>query len=111
MNGKRIGRAAASVAISAALLTSASIARGATADEVVTVGGSAWDGLLVHMVAAVVFGLTGMILFGLFLWLIVRLAPFSIRKEIEEDQNAALGIIVGSMILGIALIIAAAILG
>jgi uncharacterized membrane protein YjfL (UPF0719 family) len=37
--------------------------------------------------------------------------PFSIRKEIEEDQNIALGIVIGAMLLGIALIIAAAING
>jgi len=32
-------------------------------------------------------------------------------KEIEEDQNTSLGIIMGSLILGIALILAAAIHG
>ena len=37
--------------------------------------------------------------------------PFSIRKEIEDDQNTALGIVIGSMLIGIAIIIAAAIQG
>ena len=36
--------------------------------------------------------------------------PFSVRKEIEEDQNIALGLIIGAMIIGMALIIGAAIL-
>jgi uncharacterized membrane protein YjfL (UPF0719 family) len=40
-----------------------------------------------------------------------RLAPFSIVKEIEEDQNTAVAIVMGSVILGISIIIAAAILG
>jgi putative membrane protein len=36
--------------------------------------------------------------------------PFSLRKEIEEDQNTALAIIIGSVIIGMSIIIAAAIL-
>lgn len=63
------------------------------------------------MVLAVVFTVTGLLLFALCIWLIVKVTPFSIRKEIEEDQNVALGLIVGSMILGIAIILAAALLG
>ena len=35
----------------------------------------------------------------------------SIRKEIEEDQNMALGIIIASIIIGIALIVSAAVHG
>ena len=44
-------------------------------------------------------------------WLMTKLSPFSIRKEIEEDQNIALGIIIAGVIIGIALIISAAISG
>jgi uncharacterized membrane protein YjfL (UPF0719 family) len=40
-----------------------------------------------------------------------KLAPFSLRKEIEEDQNTALGIIMGAVILGVALIVSAAVHG
>jgi len=53
----------------------------------------------------------GLIVFGVAFWLIVKLTPFSIRKEIEEDQNTALAIIVGAVILGLAIIIAAVIHG
>ena len=63
------------------------------------------------IISALVFTTIGVILFAICLWLIVKLSPFSIRKEIEEDQNTSLGIIIGSMILGIALILAAAIHG
>ena len=38
-----------------------------------------------------------------------KLMPFSVRKEIEEDQNTSLGIIIGSFLIGLAMIIAAAI--
>ena len=65
-------------------------------------------GQLVTMVVAVGVGLT---FFAAAFYVISRVAPFSVRKEIEEDQNTALGIIVGAVILGIAVIIAAAIHG
>ncbi len=67
--------------------------------------------LVIPLVLAVVFTVVGLILFAICIWLIVRIAPFSVRKEIEEDQNTALGIIVGSMILGIAIILASALVG
>lgn len=37
--------------------------------------------------------------------------PFSLRKELEEDQNIAVGVMMGSVMLGLAIIIAAAIHG
>ena len=36
-----------------------------------------------------------------------KLAPFSVRKEIEVDQNIALAVIMGCVILGISIILAA----
>jgi uncharacterized membrane protein YjfL (UPF0719 family) len=38
-------------------------------------------------------------------------APFSVKKEIEEDHNTSLAIIIGAVIIGVAMIIAAAIHG
>ena len=38
------------------------------------------------------------ILVGLF-WAVQKLAPFSVKKEIEEDHNTALGIILGAFLL------------
>ena len=61
------------------------------------------------LVASVAYNLLGLAVFGGSLWIVTRVAPFSIRKEIEEDQNTALGIIIGCMFLGIAIIVAAAI--
>jgi len=58
-----------------------------------------------------VFTLIGLVIFGIAFLLVDKMAPFSIRKEIEEDQNTALGIVIGSIILGLAQIIAAAIGG
>jgi uncharacterized membrane protein YjfL (UPF0719 family) len=57
------------------------------------------------------FAALGLIFFGLAFMLMAKLAPFSLRKEIEEDQNTALGIIMGAVILGVALIVSAAVHG
>ena len=57
------------------------------------------------------FALMGLLLFAVAFYGMVKLSPFSIRKEIEEDQNTSLGIIIGSVILGIAMIISAAVHG
>jgi len=64
-----------------------------------------------RMVESVAFVGLGVVAFLLAFYLMTKLAPFSMRKEIEEDQNTALGIIVGSVIIGIAIIVAAAIHG
>jgi uncharacterized membrane protein YjfL (UPF0719 family) len=57
------------------------------------------------------FAALGLIFFGLAFFLMAKLAPFSLRKEIEEDQNTALGIIMAAVILGVALIVSAAVHG
>ena len=58
-----------------------------------------------------VFAATGLAVFGIAFWLIVKIAPFSVKKEIEDDQNTALAIIIAGVLIGISLIIAAAISG
>lgn len=64
---------------------------------------------LAQMPSTVVYALLGVLVFAAAFWLMVKVSPFSIRKEIEEDQNIALGIIIGSVIIALAIIIAAAI--
>jgi uncharacterized membrane protein YjfL (UPF0719 family) len=61
--------------------------------------------------SAAIYSVLGLLIFGLFWLLIVWLTPFSIRKEIEDDQNTSLGIILGAVIIGISLIISAAVSG
>jgi uncharacterized membrane protein YjfL (UPF0719 family) len=63
------------------------------------------------IVATLVFSLIGLVLFALAFWIIAKVSPFSIRKELEVDQNVALGIVIGAVIIGIALIVAAAVHG
>jgi putative membrane protein len=62
-----------------------------------------------YLIATLVYAGIGVVVFLLAFWLMSRVTPFSIRKEIEDDQNTALGIVIGSVILGLALIISAAI--
>jgi len=57
------------------------------------------------------YTLFGLIVFGLAFWIITKLVPFSMRKEIEDDQNTALAIVIGAVILGLAIIIASTIHG
>ncbi len=64
-----------------------------------------------QLLGALIYSLIGIGLFGLAFFIIVKVAPFSIRKEIEEDQNTSLGIIIGAVIIGIALIISSAVQG
>ncbi len=69
------------------------------------------DQLTNLVVTTLVFSLIGIVLFAIAFFIIVKVAPFSTRKEIEEDQNVALAILIGSVIIGIALIVAAAVHG
>ncbi len=69
------------------------------------------EGLLSTLITTLVFVMLGLIIFTLAFFVIAMATPFSVRKEIEEDQNIALGIVIASVILGSALIIAAAIHG
>lgn len=64
----------------------------------------------VLLTTAIFVGL-GILIFAAAFFIIVRTSPFSVKKEIEEDQNVSLAILIGSMIIGIAIIIAAAISG
>jgi putative membrane protein len=63
------------------------------------------------LLSSAAMALLGVAVFALTFWLIVKVTPFSIRKEIEEDHNTALAILVSSVIIGIALIVSAAVSG
>lgn len=65
--------------------------------------------LLKNIGLAVLWSAVGMFLFGCAFLVIRKVCPFSIREEIKEDQNSSLGIVIGAVLLGIAIIVAAAI--
>ena len=67
--------------------------------------------LLPVVTTTVIFVAIGLIVFTIAFLLVVLIAPFSVKKEIEDDQNISLAVIIGSIIIGIAMIISAAIHG
>ena len=93
------------------LLALAFTTAAANAEEFVLAQPSAYDPFLRAMGTAVVFAFIGLGLFGVTFLIIGKVSPFCIRKEIEEDQNSALAIVMGAVILGIAIIVAASIHG
>jgi putative membrane protein len=70
-----------------------------------------WDDLVPVMATTVIFVAIGLVVFAIAFAIVVLVSPFSVKKEIEEDQNSALAIIIGALIIGIAIIIASAING
>jgi putative membrane protein len=64
-----------------------------------------------NAIAAIIFALIGLVVLAISIVLMSKLMPLPFWKEIEEDQNTALGIMVGSIVIGISIIIAAAIHG
>ncbi|HRH41806.1 MAG TPA: DUF350 domain-containing protein [Pyrinomonadaceae bacterium] len=69
------------------------------------------DKLLPVLLTTVIFVAIGLVVFAIAFLVVVYVSPFSVKKEIEEDQNTSLAIIIGSIIIGIAIIISAAISG
>ncbi len=68
-----------------------------------------WSVVLYGIIDTVVYSLVGIVLMGLGFLIISFFTPFSIKKEIEDDQNISLGIIIGAVILGISIIVASVI--
>ena len=67
--------------------------------------------LLPVMATTVIFVIIGLVVFMIAFFIVVLVAPFSVKKEIEEDQNMALAVIIGALIIGVAMIISSAIQG
>ncbi len=64
---------------------------------------------LAEVVSTIVYSGIGLLLF-LVSWLIIELlTPFSLRKEIEEDQNLALAVLIGSVFIALAILISSVI--
>jgi uncharacterized membrane protein YjfL (UPF0719 family) len=62
-----------------------------------------------QVVSAIVFSAIGMVAFAVFFFLLPKVLPFSLKKEILEDENTALGIVIGAIVLGMAIIIGQAV--
>jgi uncharacterized membrane protein YjfL (UPF0719 family) len=62
-----------------------------------------------YILNALVYSVLGIIIFVGAFGLLDLLTPYALWKEIVEDHNVALAILVGAMSLGICVIIAAAV--
>lgn len=62
------------------------------------------------MLDATLFGLAGIVLLiiGYYLWELIT--PYNLRREIHENRNVAVAIVVAAFILGMAMIIAASLI-
>ena len=69
------------------------------------------DAIVKPLVLAVVFSVLGMLVFVAGFFVIRKILPFDVHKELEVDQNTAVGIVVASFILGLAFIVGMAIHG
>jgi putative membrane protein len=63
----------------------------------------------VALLNAVVYALLGIVIFVVAFFLIDRLTPYALWREIVEERNTALAILIGAMSIGMCFIIAMAI--
>ena len=70
-----------------------------------------FEELALVLITTAIFTAFGLLVFAIAYLIMVKATPFSVRKEIEEDHNTALAIVIGAIIIGISIIIAAAIQG
>ncbi|PYV90612.1 MAG: DUF350 domain-containing protein [Acidobacteria bacterium] len=61
------------------------------------------------VINSLLFSFLGIFVFWVAFLIIDKLTPYHLWKEIIEDKNVALAIVVGAMSLGICIIVAAAI--
>ena len=64
---------------------------------------------LAYVLNALVFATLGILIFIVAFAVVDKLTPYALWKEIVEDHNVALAIMVGAMSIGICVIIAAAV--
>ena len=62
-----------------------------------------------NVVNAIVYAGIGIVIFGLAFLIIDKFTPYNLWKEIVQEHNTALAILLGAMSLGICVIIAAAV--
>ena len=58
---------------------------------------------------AVIYAVLGILIFAIAFVLIDKLTPYHLWKEIVEDKNVALAVLIGALSIGMCIIIAAAV--
>lgn len=70
-----------------------------------------FDGvILADVIGTIFYTILGLVLLGISWKVIEFLTPFSLRKEIEEDQNIAIAVLIGSLFIAVAILISSVIL-
>ena len=67
------------------------------------------NSLLTNLLAAVLWSFLGIAIFAAAFVLVDRLTPGTMWKELIEEHNTAVAIVMGAIAIGIAIIIAAAV--
>jgi uncharacterized membrane protein YjfL (UPF0719 family) len=62
-----------------------------------------------YVLNALLYSVLGIVIFVVAFWVLDLLTPYALWKEIVEQKNLALAILVGAMSLGMCVIIAAAV--
>jgi uncharacterized membrane protein YjfL (UPF0719 family) len=62
-----------------------------------------------YVLNALIFAALGIVIFVLAFVIVDKLTPYALWKEIVEEKNLALAILVGAMSIGMCIIIAAAV--
>ena len=70
-----------------------------------------WDRLLWDLTLVAIYTALGLALFAVTFLILDKATPFSIRKELLEEHNTAVGIVLGAVFIGIAMILSSAIRG
>jgi uncharacterized membrane protein YjfL (UPF0719 family) len=68
------------------------------------------DALASNVIAALVFAVLGITVFLVAFVAVDRLTPYALWREIIDEHNTALAILIGSIALGMSIIVAAAII-
>ena len=64
---------------------------------------------LKYIVSTVVYSFLGLLLFISALYIIEKITHFSISKQVVQDRNVAVSIVVGSIVIAMGIIVSAAI--
>ena len=63
---------------------------------------------LEDVISTLAIGSVSIVLLFISIWLMEKLTPFSLRKEIEDDHNISAAIVIGAIVIGISMVIASA---
>jgi len=64
-----------------------------------------------YIVACLVYSLLGILILGVAFWVIEKITPENLWKEIIEEHNIALAIVCAAFIIAVAIIVSASIHG